>query len=120
MDSGSPSPKVFAYFDPSSSSWRTLPPSAVEDSAEYSVTWPRSGMTRAGQAFELQMSELPIVGSGSSSLPTDQKPGTSSNLLPTPNTGDMKSAQAASKRRAGNHQPRLADLLVGTLPQDYG
>jgi hypothetical protein len=32
----------------------------------------------------------------------------------------MKSAQAAEKRLAGGHQLRLADLLVGTLPKDYG
>jgi hypothetical protein len=32
----------------------------------------------------------------------------------------MKSAQSVTKRKAGGHQSRLADLLVGTLPKDYG
>jgi hypothetical protein len=94
--------------------------SAAADWAEYLATWPRSGMTRTGQAFELQMSELRTGENGPSSLPTKRKGSNSSELLPTPNTGDMKSAQAAEKRLAGGHQPRLADLLVGTFPKDYG
>ena len=94
--------------------------SGAADSAEYSVTWPRSGMTRTGQAFELQTSAPRTVETGSSSSPTNEKGSESSVLLPTPNTGDMKSAQAAIKRLAGGHQLRLADSLVGTLPKDYG
>src|SRR5579872_5789164 len=94
VDSGSPSPKGFAFYDPSSSSWRTSPRSGAADLAEYLATWPRSGMTRAGQAFELQMSEQPTVGNASSSSPANQEESSSSGLLPTPNTGDMKSAQS--------------------------
>lgn len=77
-------------------------------------------MTRAGQAFELQMSAQHTVESESLYSPTAATDSNSSVLLPTPNTGDMKSAQAAIKRRAGGHQPRLADLLVGTLPRSCG
>ena len=45
----------WARFDPASSSWRTAQPSLLGDSDECSVTWPRSGMTAAGQCWELPM-----------------------------------------------------------------
>jgi hypothetical protein len=44
-----------AKFDPSSSSWKTAQLSLLGDSDESSVTWPRSGMTAAGQCWELPM-----------------------------------------------------------------
>lgn len=66
------------------------------------------------------MSVPPTVESASSSSRTGTRDLNSSTLLPTPNTGDMKSAQTLAKRKAGGHQPRLADLLVGTLPQSFG
>lgn len=47
--------ELWAKFDPDSSSWRTLQPSLLEDSAESSPTWPRSGMTAAGQCWALPM-----------------------------------------------------------------
>jgi hypothetical protein len=60
-----------AKYDPASSSWRTAQPSLLEDSEECSVTWPRSGMTAAGQCWELPTLERPtgVTGSGLS-LPT--------------------------------------------------
>lgn len=120
MGSGSPSPKVLAYYDPSSSSWRTSKPSAAADSDEFSVTWPRSGMTRVGRAYELPTLVPPTVGNGSSSWPTTQTADASSTLLPTPNTGDMKSAQPAAVRQAKRHQVRLGDVLVTTPPEGRG
>jgi hypothetical protein len=47
--------ELWAKYDPASCSWRTLQPSLLEDSAELSPTWPRSGMTAAGQCWALPM-----------------------------------------------------------------
>jgi hypothetical protein len=47
--------ELWATFDPASSSWRTLQPSLLADSAELSPTWPRSGMTAAGRCWALPM-----------------------------------------------------------------
>ena len=54
-----------ARFDPDTSSWRTAQPSLLEDLGESSVTWPRSGMTAAGQCWELPTLERRISGTGS-------------------------------------------------------
>jgi hypothetical protein len=50
-DYGLRSPAAFATFDPGSSSWRTSLVSLLGDSAEWSATWPLSGMTRSGTAY---------------------------------------------------------------------
>ena len=54
-----------AKFDPVSHTWRTAQPSLLGDSEECSVTWPRSGMTVAGQCWELPTLVPPIRGTGS-------------------------------------------------------
>lgn len=64
----------FASFDPATSSWRTFQRSLVEDLERYSETWPRSGMTQNGIAFQLP-TLAPL---------TDE---TESGLWPTPNAG---------------------------------
>ena len=43
-----------AWYDPSSSSWRTYQQSFLTDSEPYLETWPRWGMSRNGVAYELQ------------------------------------------------------------------
>jgi hypothetical protein len=43
----------WARFDHATSSWKTAQPSLLGDSDEFSVTWPRSGMTADGQCWEL-------------------------------------------------------------------
>ena len=60
----------WARFDPASSSWRTAQPSLLGDSDECSVTWPRSGMTAAGQCWELPMWAPPTSATGSGLWPT--------------------------------------------------
>ena len=66
--SGPTSPTPFAYYDPDESCWKTSQGTFPWDSATYSATWPRSGMTRGGAAFELPMPAHPTSGSASSSL----------------------------------------------------
>ena len=59
-----------ARFDPSTFSWRTAQPSLLEDLGESSVTWPRSGMTAAGQCWALPMLGRRIKGTDSGLWPT--------------------------------------------------
>src|SRR4051795_11165225 len=68
--SGPTSPVPFARFDPDSSSWRTYPDSEGEDSTLYSGTWPRSGMTRNGTAYQLPSLARPTDAIGSGLWPT--------------------------------------------------
>ena len=62
--------RQFAEYDPDTSSWRMWPDTGLWGSIAYSETWPTSGMTRSGAAFELQTSVPHIDASGCSSLPT--------------------------------------------------
>jgi len=60
-----------ARFDPDTFLWRTAQPSLLEDLGESSVTWPRSGMTAAGQCWELPILGRRIKGTDSGlSVPT--------------------------------------------------
>jgi len=63
-------PDPFAYFDPATSSWRTSQLSFLSDSDSFSPTWPSSGMTRGGHAYELPTLEPATVATDSSLLPT--------------------------------------------------
>lgn len=113
MASGSPSPRAFGYYDRRSSSWRTSPPSADADSTGYSATWPRSGMTRRGQAFELPTSAPSITATVSSSSVIDQKPTVSCKLLPTPTASDNHGTHPLTETR---HQVTLPDVLGALFP----
>jgi hypothetical protein len=44
----------FAHYDPNSQSWKTLQITLSGDLEQFSQTWPRSGMTRNGIAYQLQ------------------------------------------------------------------
>lgn len=52
-DCGPKSPDWLAIYDPASSSWRTSQHCLVEGLAEFSETFPTSGMTRNGRCFRL-------------------------------------------------------------------
>lgn len=143
--SGQAFPKLFAFFAQDSSSWKTSQPSEGVDSPEYSQTFPRSGMTRAGRAYELLTSVLPTQetdGSFSRSprFPTPTLPtptardwksgasnlhGTNSRPLnevvlvlktPTANLGRNGAPQHPDKRKGGGHGPTLDDELAFLVP----
>lgn len=76
-DYGTSSPAWLANFDPASYSWKTSQRSLVEEWAEFSATWPRSGMMRNGIA-----SHLPTLAPDISA--------TECGLLPTPAETDWK------------------------------
>jgi len=73
-------------------------------------------MTRAGQAFELQMSEQPTDASACSYSASLQKQSSFLKLLPTPTASDSHGGQTAHKRRAAGHQLGLNDVVVTCFP----
>lgn len=60
----------FAWFDPGTGYWRTWQRCLVEGWARFSETWPRSGMTRNGIAYQLPTLASPTLGIESGLLPT--------------------------------------------------
>jgi hypothetical protein len=77
---GASSPEWLAKYGRDTSSWRTCQHCLVEGLAEYSETWPRSGMTRNGTAYQLQ----PLVPLTS---------GIASGLWPTPDASVMQDGE---------------------------
>jgi hypothetical protein len=94
-----------ASFNPATSSWRTSQLSLLGEWDASSVTFPRSGMTRSGTAYELRTSGLPISEIGSGSLP-----------IPTPIAGDGRSARnrTSGRRPGSNHHDgvTLSDFVL--------
>jgi hypothetical protein len=85
---GQKSPAWFARFDRESFSWRTSQTCWLSGLTEFSQTWPRSGMTRNGIAYELPVLDcLTAV--------------TAFGLLPTPTASDFK---------GGHHSGRFSEL----------
>lgn len=91
----------------------------------FSETWPTSGMTRGGSAYELPTSAPRTDGSESSLLPRMATPGPSGDenstgteaLLRTP-TAQLAvngGSQHPEKRKAGGHGPTLADEIEHLL-----
>ena len=77
QDYGLNTPDLLANFDPATSSWRTSQRCLVEEWTVFSETWPRSGMTQNGIAYQLQ----PLA-------PLMRE--TEFGLLPTPTATDWK------------------------------
>lgn len=63
-------PASLASYDHQSSSWRTSQRCLVEGWTRFSETWPRSGMTRGGTAYQLQPLAPITRGIGCGLLPT--------------------------------------------------
>ena len=92
----------------------------------YSETWPTSGMTRGGVAYELPTLAPPTdvtESSCSHGLPTPRAPrgGSSTETAallktPTSNLGMNGGAQHPDKRRQGGHGPTLEDEVTHLLP----
>jgi len=87
-----------AWYDRSTGYWRTWQTCLVEGWARFSETWPRSGMTRNGIAYQL----VPLV-SLSSAI--------GSGLLPTIGANESKGSQR--QRFAGSTQYRGQKMSEG-------
>ena len=60
----------FAWYDRSTQLWRTWQRCLTGEWAEFRETWPRSGMTRNGIAYQLPTLAFPTLGIASGLLPT--------------------------------------------------
>lgn len=92
--------------------WETGVEDIFGHSDVYSETWPTSGMTANGVAYELPTWAPPTPDTGSSSSPPEEM------LLKTP-TSQLAingGSQHPDKRKAGGHGPTLADEVEHLLP----
>ena len=86
-DTSSPgSPKPFASYDPDTQSWKTFPATSLLGSEPYKASWPRSGMTVDGTAYQLPPS-APRTSATEFSLLLHRGPN-SIGLWPTATTED--------------------------------
>src|SRR5690625_1855509 len=107
MSADSSAPEPIATWNPARSAWETTERALCGHSALYSQTWPTSGMTRRGQAYELPTWEPPTDDSASLSSPGP--------LMGTPTPWEQR---GTPERNA--HEPRRASLLpmqVQNLPR---
>ena len=96
-----------AWFDQSTSTWKTSQPSLLTGLAPSCLTWPLSGMTANGFAYE-----LPIVGRIMS--------GIDGGSWPTPVASDCKGSvrlELANKRRAESKVGRRLPETISTRYQ---
>lgn len=86
QDYGEKWSELLAKLDPNLYSWRTPQLSLLEDSEQFSETWPRSGSMRSGTCFRRPTSAPTTYENASGLLPTPTKswakrgPGLSNNL----------------------------------------
>jgi hypothetical protein len=145
---GDNSPELLAKFNPDTRSWRTSQLCFLEIAgdglAEFSETWPRSGMTRNGTAYQLAPLVRLTGGTVSGLLPTPAETEYGSNqggaagrvgpvryslgtmarkgMRPTPTTVDHRdlSLEAADKARKKGQQVRLAGQVRWPTPTVNG
>ena len=95
--SGQHSQTSFASYDPATSSWRTSSVFLDGEWETFSESWPRSGMTRNGTAYQRSSSVPPIFAS-------------ESGLLPTPSAVSYGSNQGGGMGRVGPVRPSLETM----------
>lgn len=101
-------PKPIATWNSARGAWEVPQTESLlcEHLALFSATWPTSGMTRGGSAFELPTSEHLTDGSGSSSL----------LKTPTAQLAVNGGSQHPDRQREGGHGPTPADEVEHLLP----
>jgi len=94
-----------ATWSPARDVWETDQVCICGHSDVFSETFPTSGTWAGGMAYALPTSVPRMDASGSSSL--------RGSLLPTPsaNVAENGGSQHPDKRRAGGHQPSIADVV---------
>jgi len=99
QDSGGRWFEPFAWYDQSSSSWRTWQRCLVGGWGLFSETWPRAGMIRNGVAYRLLTSERRICEN-------------ESILLPTPTVCGNFNRKGASKKSGDGLITRLKNIYM--------
>ncbi|SUO92874.1 Uncharacterised protein [Streptomyces griseus] len=110
-ESGRTSLRLFATFDRVSSSWKTWRRSARGGWTSSPKTWPRSGMTRDGHAYELVTPKSAPRTRATAGSPSPIP------LMPTPTTSDGTGGPGTSPKRKGGLNLRTA---VTRLPPPSG
>lgn len=110
---GPTSPEPCAYYDPVSSSWRTLPRTCDAGFTPFLGTLPRSGTTRRGRLYEL-VTSAPPTGETEFSC----SPSTPTDLLPTPAAVAYGNNRGGSAGRVGKVRPSL-EGVVQLLPTPH-
>lgn len=105
---GRTSPKQFAFYDHATSIWKTYAVISLWGSDEYLETWPKSGTTRNGRAYERPTSEHPTDANGSSSL------------LPTPVVTDSAGTRNSTARRRDDSTGHIGDTLTDAIWKMHG
>lgn len=99
-------PTLLASWNPERDIWEGVQMDLLSGHSDvFSETWPASGMTRNGVAYELPTWEPPTEDTEYSWLPT-----------PAARDGAPRGSQSPEKRRVGGHQPSIADVAEHLLP----
>lgn len=134
-DSGQKCTESFARYDRVSHSWKTPQCSLLEGLDEFSETWPKQGMMRAGRAYQQQIAARPTAGKEYGFLlptPTrhDSHKAHPSDLygreggpsllqavlkFPTPTAQDSKTRSNPSQMK--RHSPPLSAVVMFPTPQ---
>jgi len=102
VDSGANTHVLLASYDQNISLWKTSQLSLLAEWEEFSETWPRSGMTRNGNAYALPTSVLRIEGN-------------ESGLWPTPRASEI--ANGAKMANVANPRGNLEEVVYArTFP----
>lgn len=97
----------FAKWNPASCEWRTPQCSLLEDSEQFSETWPRSGSMRGGTCYLLP-TVAPFISASASG-----------SLLPTLTVCDNYNAKGASKKAGDGLATALAKRMPTLAARDY-
>src|SRR5687768_6852364 len=118
MSVDSSAPRLIATWNPARGVWETDQAAICGHSEPFLATWPTSGMTRNGTAYELPTPGHHTDDSGSSLLHTPRatRGGSSTEnakaLLPTPDAqmGNGGRVQSMEALRRGNRQAHMNDV----------
>jgi hypothetical protein len=116
---GKTMPESLARFDRDTSSWRTSQLCLGGDFAEFSETWPRSGMTRSGTAYQLPPLAPLTDATESGSWPTPRSNGATGPGR-GPNLQGGMNLQSAVFFHTPRTTPRSARELDGESPLGFG
>ena len=105
------SPIAFAWYDPDTHSWKTSQATLVSGSDQFSQTWPRSGMTLNGTAYQLPPS-APRTSATAYSLSLHGEA-----LWPTPTTRDR--GKDAPNRKGGKSLGMAVRLWPTPVTSDW-
>jgi hypothetical protein len=97
------SSESFAWFDPSSSSWKTSQRSLLTDWTPFSENWPRQGLMRNGLAYR-QVLWAPVTNA------------TAGGLLPTPRANSAMTVDLRTQQNRPELHPNLETVMARLLP----